>query len=417
MTTPARPGRIPDPIFVSHSHKDNEWCREFVATLTAAGWDVWYDKQGLHGGAAFISVIQRELAARPNFMPILTPDAWASEWVQREIQLAMVERKQVIPVLHKSTPQVSGFLKLIQWIDVIGLPAPVAAAKVALEMGYPLGQRDTPPPWDPGFPSRLADLGYTKRANGDDIVIIPPLCDIPAGPFLMGSDKVRDPQARKNELPQHIVALPAFQIARYPVTVAEYACAVRVGAVRDPVAGVYRPISWQDQLQRLDHPVVRLSGKDVRAYVRWLAEMTGQSWRLLMEGEREKAARGNDGRIYPWGDAWDKTRANTNDGGPGGTTPVGTYPGGASPYGVQDMAGNVWEWTSSPHKPYPYDSIDGQEKGNPFSLKMTLRGGSWDDDPHAARAAYRDHDDDDDYDLYGDIEDDLRSQLGFRLAM
>ncbi len=392
MTTPARPGRVPDPIFVSHSHQDNEWCRDFVATLTAAGWDVWYDEKGLHGGAAWLTVIQQELAARPTFMLILTPDAWASDWVQRELQLAMLERKRIIPVLHKDTPQVSGFLKLIQWINVIGLPAPIAAAKVAQEMGYPLERRDTPPPPpppppnDPRFPQRLADLGYTKRANGDDIIILPPLCDIPAGPFLMGSDKRRDSQAYDDELPQGAVTLAAFQIGRYPVTVAEYACAVRVGARQQPPD--QWGVSWKQQLERMDHPVVNVSWNDAIAYVGWLTQMTRQPWRLPTEAEWEKAARGTDGRIYPWGDAWDKTRANTADGGPGTTTPVGTYPSGASPYGAQDMAGNVWEWCSSLSNPYPYNPTVSEALDNRTGVRV-FRGGSWDVDPGYARAACR----------------------------
>ncbi|HUY78421.1 MAG TPA: SUMF1/EgtB/PvdO family nonheme iron enzyme [Ktedonobacterales bacterium] len=390
MITPARPGRIPDPIFVSHSHLDNDWCREFVATLTAADWDVWYDEKGLHGGAEWLNVIQAELSARPNFMPILTPDAWASKWVQREIGLAMLENKEIIPVLHTDTPQAGGFLKLIQWINVIGLPAPIAAAKVAQEMGYPLDRRDQPPPPPPDdkrFPRRLASLGYTKRPNGDDIVIIPPLCSVPAGPFLMGSDKRRDPQAQDNELPQHTVALAAYQIARYPVTVAEYACAVRVGALKDPPKVL--SLSWKIQLERFDHPVVNVSWNEAAAYAVWLAQTTRQIWRQPTEAEWEKATRGTDGRVYPWGDAWDKTRTNTSDGGPGRTTPVGIYPGGDSPYGAQDLAGNVWEWCSSLYKDrYPYNLAASETLDDSPNVRV-IGGGSWSDDPRIARAAYR----------------------------
>lgn len=204
-----------------------------------------------------------------------------------------------------------------------------------------------------GFPPRLASLGFNPRKLNGVEVITPPLCAIPAGPFLMGSDKRRDSQADSDEQPQHTVTLAAYKIARYPVTVAEYDCAVRAGAVREPPKGQYTLLTWQDQLKRLDHPAVGVSWNDAIAYVGWLAQTTGQPWRLPTEAEWEKAARGTDGRIYPWGDAWDKARANTREGGPGQTTPVGTYPGGASPYDAQDMAGNVWEWTNTRYQAYP----------------------------------------------------------------
>ncbi len=245
-----------------------------------------------------------------------------------------------------------------------------------------------PPPAPPipadRFPARLASLGFVARKLNGVEVIVPPLSDIPAGPFLMGSNSQEDNAAK----PQHTVTLAAYQIARYPVTVAEYACAVRAGAVSEPTQGSWRPITWQEQLKRLDHPIVCVSWNDAIAYVAWLAKTTGQPWRLPTEAEWEKAARGTDGRVYPWGNGWDKTRANTSDGGPGATTPVGTYPSGASPYGAQDMAGNVWEWTNTLYKPYPYSATDGREDRYSTGNRI-LRGGSWDDGPQVARAVYR----------------------------
>jgi formylglycine-generating enzyme required for sulfatase activity len=138
--------------------------------------------------------------------------------------------------------------------------------------------------------------------------------------------------------------------------------------------------------------VVNVSWNDATAYAAWLARTTGQPWRLPTEAEWEKAARWDPAtrhaRIYPWGDTFEASRANTRSGGPGRTTPVGTYPTGASPCGAQELAGNVWEWTSSLKQPYPYNAQDGRERADSTGNRV-LRGGSWNLDPRYARAAYR----------------------------
>jgi formylglycine-generating enzyme required for sulfatase activity len=124
------------------------------------------------------------------------------------------------------------------------------------------------------FPSRLANLGFTAKvskrgifASAQLVAILPPLCTIPAGAFLMGSDPTKDTRAKGDELPQHPVTLPAYQIARFPVTVAEYACFVRAGL--PPPAAHLRlsePRDWEQQLGTLDHPVVRVAWTNAVAY-------------------------------------------------------------------------------------------------------------------------------------------------------
>ncbi len=172
---------------------------------------------------------------------------------------------------------------------------------------------------------------------------------------------------------------------------------------------------WQRQLGKLDHPVVCVSWHDAVAYAAWLAQVTGQAWRLLTEAEWEKAARWDPvtrhSRIYPWGDAFDQSRCNTSGRVKGGTTPVGTYPTGASPCGAQDMAGNVEEWTSSVFKPYPYDSGDGREALDAPEGRV-LRGGTFGELyrpaglPEFVRAARRPY-------LYPDL---FADWAGFRVA-
>jgi len=263
------------------------------------------------------------------------------------------------------------------------------------------------------FPLRLMQLGF-RLMQGIDAAgrdqyryVLPPVCAVPAGPFLMGSDEDGDELAADDELPQHTVTLSAYEIACYPLTVAEYACFVQA-------TNRAAPSTWTDQQQHPDHPVVYVSWDDVLAYSQWLALMTGKDWRLPTESEWEKAARGTDGRIYPWGDQWDKTRANTFDGGPGTRTPVGSYPGGASPYGAHDMAGNVYEWTSTTLQPYLYQASDGRKDLRVKAVTIlssgpwgkVLRGGSWSNPPRFVRAACR----------YDNLSTDTSGNFGVRLV-
>jgi formylglycine-generating enzyme required for sulfatase activity len=190
------------------------------------------------------------------------------------------------------------------------------------------------------------------------------------------------------------------------VTVAEYACAVRARAVPKPPEGTLFPIEWEAQLARVDCPVVCVAWRDALAYAAWLAGLTGQGWRVPTEAEWEKAARGTDGRIYPWGDDWEPRLANTSDGGPMGVLPVGSYPTGASPCGALDMAGTVWEWTSSLYEPYLYIADDGRERWDAAGFRV-LRGGSWNYPPEGARMARRGNAD----------PTTVRGSFGFRLAL
>jgi toxoflavin biosynthesis protein ToxD len=231
------------------------------------------------------------------------------------------------------------------------------------------------------FPQTLRDLGFIGQVINGIEVIVPPLCPILAGHFWMGRDKLDRYEGYSDQLPQHQVFAVAFQIAKFSVTVAEYACAVRARVVDEPPPERrYQSsdaVNWKAQLGRLDHPVVCVSWHDAVAYAAWLAKMTGQPWRLPTEAEWEKAARGTDGRIYPWGDTWDSTKTNA-DVGNRATTPVGKYSErDASPYGVQEMAGNVQVWCSTLYQAYPYDSNDGRETIDSLEGDRVLRGGDF----------------------------------------
>lgn len=224
---------------------------------------------------------------------------------------------------------------------------------------------------------------------------------VPAGEFLMGSADA-DRLAHEGEKPQHRLYLPAYYIDRAPVTNAQYRGFMAAGGYANPTywseaaaagywqTGRYRhdqPRYWDDPQWNSDQqPVVGVDWYEALAYARWSGK------RLPTEAEWEKAARGTDGRIYPWGDAWDTARLNSQASGLGRTTPVGQFsPAGNSPYGAVDMAGNVWEWCSTRvGGAYPYTPDDGREDlSGGDSVWRTLRGGSWFVARDRARAAVR----------------------------
>jgi len=211
----------------------------------------------------------------------------------------------------------------------------------------------------------------------------PEMVLIPTGEFLMGSEL--GAFVREAEQPQHTLYLSGYYLAKTPVTNVQYNAFVQATHRR-------RPKHWEGgepPRGKDDHPVVYVSWDDAVAYCNWLAEVTGRPYQLPSEAEWEKGARGSDGRIYPWGNQWDAKWCNAGEGSKLDTTPVGAYPQGASPHGLLGMAGNVWEWTRSIAKDYPYDPKDGREnlkaKGH-----LVFRGGAFDFNEWYARCANRD---------------------------
>lgn len=191
---------------------------------------------------------------------------------------------------------------------------------------------------------------------------------IPGGHFLMGSapgDGVVGIDVGVDEIPRHRVDLPAYYIDRYEVTNAQYAQFV------DANHEVYLPAPWRERdARRLEpnHPVSDTDFYDAEAYCRWAGK------RLPTEEEWEKAARGPAGLPYPWGAAFSADRANTMESGLNWSRPVGSYPQGASVYGVEDLIGNVWEWTSSWYQAYPGSTLTRSAFG---TTARVMRGGSW----------------------------------------
>jgi formylglycine-generating enzyme required for sulfatase activity len=251
----------------------------------------------------------------------------------------------------------------------------------------------------------LASIGDPRFRQGLWYIQDEPLLgfvEIHEGSFLMGEGRE-----------QYQVNLPTFYISRYPVTVAQFKAFVYANGYKPK-----NPDSLRGQLP--NHPVKYVSWRDALAYCQWLEKILkewegtpeplanllrkgdeeGRIWHITLpsEAEWEKAARGTDSRIYPWGNEPDPNRANYDKTGIGTTSPVGCFPGGASPYGVEDMGGNVWEWTRSlwgkdfvkPDFGYPYHPDDGRENISASAdILRVLRGGAFDSIGSIVRCAFR----------------------------
>jgi formylglycine-generating enzyme required for sulfatase activity len=203
------------------------------------------------------------------------------------------------------------------------------------------------------------------------------MIEIPAGTFIMGSDT-----GEGDEAPAHEVDLPVFEMDKFEVTNADFSQFVEATGYQTDAEKEGRSKNWRDAAEDKDnHPVVYVSWNDAVAYCEWVGK------RLPTEAEWEKAARGNEGWIYPWGDEWDPSKANVKDTGLRGTAVVGSFGAGASPYGVEDMAGNVWEWTADWYEPYPGSAYKSDYFGQKFKV---VRGGGWFEMDDAVRTTNRD---------------------------
>ena len=198
----------------------------------------------------------------------------------------------------------------------------------------------------------------------DDSIIV----RVPAGEFLMGSPPG---EGFDDQHPQHTVYVSEFWIDKTEVTNAQYRKCVEAGTCRAPTTCDAGEPTYSDS-SKADHPVVCVSWQDAKTYCEWAGK------RLPTEAEWEKAARGTDGRKYPWGKGWDASKVNSWEAGPSDTTAVGSYPAGASPYGALDMTGNVCERCQDWYgKNYYASSPLRDPQGSTSGEYRVVRGGSW----------------------------------------
>ncbi len=245
---------------------------------------------------------------------------------------------------------------------------------------------NTPLPTNTAIP----EMGISSTMTGDDGMT---LMYVPAGEFTMGSDN-----GEYNEKPVHRVFLDAYWIDQTEVTNGQYAeCVTSGGCTPPPASSSYTNTYFYGNSQFDDYPVIRVYWNQAQAYCEWAGR------RLPTEAEWEKAARGENGNIYPWGNTFDGSKLNfcdancsfdwadkSIDDGYADVSPVGNFPNGVSPYGAYDMAGNVWEWVNDWYGGTYYQ---GSPSSNPSGAGSgdyrVLRGGSWYNVNHYARSVSR----------------------------
>jgi formylglycine-generating enzyme required for sulfatase activity len=319
----------------------------------------------------------------PNMERFGEPDEWGGLFAGQAIA-ETAELEQVSPANLGKLELVKNNLEYL--IGSRNMPAieRVLAGNILARLGDP---RFDPDAW---YLPRDGNLGFIE---------------IPAGRFLMGSDPEKDEMAYGDEYPQHTIELTKFFISKWPVTVGQYQTFVKLSGYtmrdNDAVRGV------------ANHPVVLVTWHDAMSYCKWLTSelckwngntpvvdlINKEGWVVTLpsEAQWEKAARGTDGRIYPWGDEFDKNKCNMGETGIAGPSSLGCFPSGASPYGVEDMSGNVWEWTRSKwvERGYPYP-VEGKALIEREDIKDTdarrvLRGGSFFNNTQNVRCAFRNY--------------------------
>ncbi|MCS6847954.1 MAG: SUMF1/EgtB/PvdO family nonheme iron enzyme [Anaerolineae bacterium] len=418
-----RPG--PLRVFLCHASDDKPAVRELYAKLRASGVQPWLDEEDLLPGQKWKVEIPKAIRASDVILVCLSQRSVKKDgYVKREIEFALdiadKLAEDAIFIIPLRLEECDFPDRVGDWHGV-NLYAPggyerllralqVRASAVGAELNAQIEQVIVEPSQGSGA-ERTPREGST--ASADALLIELPklgfrleLVRVPAGEFLMGSDKAKDKAAQVDEIPQHWVYLDEYLIGKYPVTVAQFAAFVKATgyettAEREGSAFVYTGSTWDyvkganwyrprgpksDVTQKQNHPVTCVSWDDAAAFCKWLSEASGRDVRLPSEAQWEKAARWDEhrrhARLWPWSDDPPMARhcnfaMNVKD-----TTPVGDYsPLGDSPYGCADMAGNVWEWCADWYDEKEYERRAGKEVRNPTGPSQgtyrVLRGGAF----------------------------------------
>jgi formylglycine-generating enzyme required for sulfatase activity len=449
-------------LFISYAHVDKYQVSQLVEILRDGGYEPWFDHQ-LIPGQNWKKQLLNAIVACDIFVYAMTPESLVSEWCLWELERAAELEKPIIPVRMQTNIKLPAQLQDIQYLDFCDGPTPRVVAQLmrALRVAVTLPVERVPPaPRDPkGVPAQAVEQNINQISGGTVIgqqinVYNTPVGALNLTPSSLAStekpqlsqfllpdiSKILPPPFEWCEIPAGNVTLekggylkrsttvdvPAFAIAKYPITNAQFARFIEAGGYqnRDWWTDVgwqtrqkenwTQPRYWTDKTWNgADYPVVGVSWYEAVAFCNWLNSLLnlpspsaavgrgggGEGLITLpTEPQWQRAAQGDDGRRYPWGNDFDKSRCNTEESGIKQTTPVTQYPKGASPYGVMDMSGNVWEWCLTSWKTGSVD-VDGTNV-------RSVRGGSLSYDRRYARAASRN---------YYDLPYDRNNYRGFRV--
>lgn len=393
----AAPARAHDArrVFISHSTKDANFAHKLAASLRSRGFDTWIAPDNIQPGEKWVEAIERGLTESGIFLAVLTPNAVQSKWVRSETHLA-IQRE------HNDQIQIISLIR--ERCDVGALSQFLTTYQnILFETGYPIdhlltalrGTSAVPPSVGGGAGDDGLVKAQPKRESPPSAALPKTLTFetplhmdfvlVEKGEFWMGSDKAKDPKARNNELLQHKVTLDDYFIGKYPVTNKQYAVFAKA---TDKAFSIPNG--------KANHPVMVVAWHDASTFCSWLNKAQNKyKIALPTEAQWEKAARGADGLIYPWGNTPKPNKTLCNfDNNENGTTPVGKYsPQGDSPYGCADMVGNVWEWCADWFDENAYanrrDKITHNPTGPVNGKSHVLRGGSWSRAQDFARCSVR----------------------------
>lgn len=433
-------------VFISYSRKDISFIETLVTDLKNTGLEVWYDVSHIAGGARWRSEIENALRNSQYVIVVLSPDSIVSEWVEREFLFSSNLRKKIIPVMYRACEIPLNYVDL-NYIDMQGdhygrnfhkllkalqvdsttstLPvspartssskwkpqylavAGGAAVLTAVLVGSFLMRNLLAPEAAPTAQATSPTLSAEETqvpvteppTEAPEIRDLPdiPMVLVPAGEFTMGSDNIDEALAECEsyytgcdeswfieEQPAHPVYLDDYYIDLYEVTNALYADCVNAKVCEPPTsAGSATRDDYYGNSEFEHYPVIFVDWHMAKTYCEW------REARLPTEAEWEKAARGADERTYPWGDELDPAALNYNRE-IGDTVEAGNYDGGTSPYGLYDMAGNVWEWVADYYSSTYYPNSPSSNPLGPESgQEHVLRGGSWYDPAFLVRATSR----------------------------
>lgn len=280
-------------IFISHSHEDIEFARKFANDLTLGGAKVWMDDINMQHGN-FLEQINEALRKCNWLILIQTPHALRSVAVRNEVNAAIFlswqsKIKGVIPVIAEKcdSAEVPATWLTLQYYDatngyqraltnVLSVVGLTNIKKRTISANYLLTER-------------LKEHGYKGLQIGDTEIIVPPTCYIPEG---VSTPYLSSVGAKKG------VYLKGFHMNKYPITVAEYLCAVRAKSVRIPPEAV--GMNWERQIASIENPVVCVSWEDALLYTKWITDITGEDWEMPTEFEWIKSASGPDTWDLPW---------------------------------------------------------------------------------------------------------------------